>query len=326
MIVEATGLCKSYGAQRALDGVDLSVAEGEVLALLGPNGAGKTTTVRVLTTLTRPDAGTARIDGHDVVAEPARARAVLGLTGQSVALDDRQTGRENLVMVGRLGHLGRRAARARAAELLERFDLVDAADRRVEGWSGGMRRRLDLAMSLVSTPRLLFLDEPTTGLDPAGRATMWDAIGELVDSGTTIVLTTQYLEEADRLADRVVLVDGGRVAAEGTPAQLKARVGGERLELEFARADALTAAEQALRPQGAAADASGSRLTLPSDGTAAHLHAVLDTLAAAGARPERVSAARPTLDDVFLALTGRNGAPAPRGPRAEAPSPVLARP
>ncbi|WP_051684133.1 ATP-binding cassette domain-containing protein [Blastococcus sp. URHD0036] len=311
MIIEATGLCKTYGDHRALDGVDLCAAEGEVLALLGPNGAGKTTTVRILTTLTRPDAGTARIDGHDVVTEPGRARAALSLTGQSVAVDDRQTGRENLVMVGRLGHLGRRGARARAAELLGRFDLADSADRRVEGWSGGMRRRLDLAMSLVSTPRVLFLDEPTTGLDPASRATMWDAIGELVDGGTTIVLTTQYLEEADRLADRVVLVDGGRVAAEGTPDELKARIGGERLELVFpGPAEALAAAralgDRDRRTDGPVVD--GPRLAVPSDGTAGHLHAVLDALTAAGTRPERVSATRPSLDDVFLALTGRRGA------------------
>jgi ABC-2 type transport system ATP-binding protein len=317
VIIEATGLVKSFGAHRALDGVDLAAAEGEVLAVLGPNGAGKTTAVRILTTLIRPDAGSARIAGYDVVREPARARAALSLTGQSVAVDDRQTGRENLAMVGRLGHLGRRGARARADDLLYRFDLADAADRLVEGWSGGMRRRLDLAMSLVSTPRVVFLDEPTTGLDPASRATMWTAIGELVDAGTTIVLTTQYLEEADRLADRVVLVDGGRVTAEGTPEQLKARVGGDRLALEFSSARALVVAAEALRPLEAV-PATVTRLTLPTDGTAAHLHAVLDTLAAAGARPERVSATRPSLDDVFLALTGRHSAAAPL------PSPVPA--
>ncbi|MGY1745852.1 ATP-binding cassette domain-containing protein [Blastococcus sp. SYSU D00695] len=317
-MIEATGLGKSYGGHRALDGVTLHAAKGEVLALLGPNGAGKTTTVRVLTTLTRPDRGSARIAGHDVVREPARARAALGLTGQAAAVDDRQTGRENLVMVGRLAHLGRRGARARAAELLERFDLVAAADRQAGTWSGGMRRRLDLAMSLVARPRVLFLDEPTTGLDPASRGTMWSAIGELVGAGTTVLLTTQYLEEADRLADRVVLVDAGRVAAEGTPGELKARVGGERLELLFATAADLAAAEVALGSPAAPADRSGLRLVLPSDGTAAHLHDVLDRLAAAGARPDRVASGRPTLDDVFLALTGRRGAPAP------APSPVPA--
>ena len=322
MIVEATGLCKSYGAHRALDGVDLAVAEGEVLALLGPNGAGKTTTVRVLTTLTRPDAGTARIAGYDVVREPLRARAVLSLTGQSVAVDDRQTGRENLVVAGQLAHLGRRGARARAAELLDRFDLAAAADRRVAGWSGGMRRRLDLAMSLVSAPLVLFLDEPTTGLDPAGRATMWSAIGELVGSGTTVLLTTQYLEEADRLADRVVLVDAGRVVAEGSPEQLKARVGGERLELSFADRGRAARAAGVLRAQGAVVP-DACRVTLPSDGTAAHLHAVLDLLAAADARPDRATTTRPTLDDAFLALTGRRDARAPQ-PRTQVPSPVPA--
>jgi ABC-2 type transport system ATP-binding protein len=299
MIVEAVGLTKSFGAVRVLDGVDLEVAEGSVLALLGPNGAGKTTAVRILTTLVRPDAGTVRVAGFDVVRAPAAVRAVISLTGQQAAVDDEQSGRENLVMAGRLMHLGRAAARRRADDLLERFDLVAARDRRTRAWSGGMRRRLDLAMSLVAAPRVIFLDEPTTGLDPASRATMWDAVAELVRGGTTIVLTTQYLEEADRLADRVVLLHGGRVAASGTPEELKAAVGGDRLDLAFD--DPLALARAADLFPGAVAD--GDRLGVPSDGSAAHLHRVLDDLRAAGVPVRRVTSHRPTLDDVFLAVT-----------------------
>ncbi|CAA9408229.1 MAG: Efflux ABC transporter, ATP-binding protein, partial [uncultured Pseudonocardia sp.] len=242
MIVEVEGLRRTYGSAEVLAGIDLEVAEGTVLALLGPNGAGKTTAVHVLTTLVRPSGGTARIAGFDVVREPRRVREVIGLTGQFAAVDAEQTGRENLVMLGRLCGLRRGAARVAAGDLLERFALADAADRRVRTYSGGMRRRLDLAMSLVGGPRVLFLDEPTTGLDPAGRTVLWDAVSGLVREGTTVVLTTQYLEEADRLADRVVLLDRGRVAATGTPDALKAGVGGERLELEFpAAADAARA-------------------------------------------------------------------------------------
>jgi ABC-2 type transport system ATP-binding protein len=292
-----------------LHGVDLQVPEGSVLALLVPNGAGKTTTVRILTTLTAPDAGSARVAGYDVVRDPATVRAAISLTGQSVAVDDRQTGAENLVMVGRLAHLGRRGARARAADLLERFDLAQAAGRRVQHWSGGMRRRLDLAMCLVSAPRVVVLDEPTTGLDPASRATMWAAIGELVGAGTTLVLTTQYLEEADRLADQIVLLDGGRVAAAGTPDELKARIGGERLELRFACTTDRERAVALLAAAGATTHADDARVGLPTDGSAAHLRRVLDELAAAGIPVDRVASARPTLDDVFLALTARTAAP-----------------
>ncbi|QJY45104.1 ATP-binding cassette domain-containing protein [Pseudonocardia broussonetiae] len=307
MIVEAVGLTKSFGAVRVLDGVDLAVAEGSVLALLGPNGAGKTTAVRILTTLVRPDAGSVRVAGFDVVREPAAVRAVISLTGQQAAVDDDQTGWENLVMAGRLRHLGRAAARRRADDLLERFDLVDARDRRTRTWSGGMRRRLDLAMSLVSAPRVIFLDEPTTGLDPAGRVTVWDAVAELVRGGTTILLTTQYLEEADRLADRVVLLHGGRVAASGTPEALKAAVGGDRLDLAFD--DPLALARAADLLPGGIAEQERLRLGVPSDGTAAHLHRVLDDLRAAGVPVRRVTSRRPTLDDVFLAVTAA-GAPA----------------
>jgi daunorubicin resistance ABC transporter ATP-binding subunit len=308
VIVDVHGLHKSFGDHRVLDGVDLSAAEGTVLALLGPNGAGKTTAVRILTTLTRPDAGTATIAGHDVVREPAAVRALISLTGQSAAVDDRQTGRENLVMAGRLNHLGRRGARRRAGELLERFDLLDAGDRRVQHWSGGMRRRLDLAMGLVGSPRVVFLDEPTTGLDPASRLTMWDAVAELVAAGTTIVLTTQYLEEADRLADRIALLDGGRVVASGTADELKAAVGSERLELSFPDRAAWEDAARALSPTAVVADPATLRLGLATDGSAAHVHRVLDELAGAGIPVGRVSSARPTLDDVFLALTARPAA------------------
>jgi daunorubicin resistance ABC transporter ATP-binding subunit len=298
MIVEATGLRKSFGATEVLTGVDLHVEEGTVLALLGPNGAGKTTTVRILTTLTRPDAGHATIAGYDVLREPAQVRGVISLTGQYAAVDENQTGRENLVMVGRLMHLGRPTARRRTAELLEQFGLTDAMERRVKTYSGGMRRRLDLAMSLIARPRVIFLDEPTTGLDPASRSTMWDAIGELVRGGTTIMLTTQYLEEADRLADRIVLLDKGGIVATGTADALKAQIGGERIELRFADEPQLLKAAGVL-------DGIADQLVLniPSDGTAAHLHHVLDVLRDNGVVPERVSSHRPTLDDVFLALT-----------------------
>jgi ABC-2 type transport system ATP-binding protein len=316
VIVEANELVKLYGARRVLDGVSLAVPRGSVLALLGPNGAGKTTTVRILATLTRPDAGSARIAGHDVVREAFAVRNAISLTGQFTAVDDQQTGRENLIMVGRLRRLGRTGAVRRADDLLERFDLVDAADRLVGTWSGGMRRRLDLAMSLVAAPQVLFLDEPTTGLDPVSRTTMWAAIGDLVAGGTTIVLTTQYLEEADRLADRIVLLDRGRVVAEGTADALKAEVGGERLVLSFDDGVAREQALDVLAPSGAVAEG-GLTAVLPSDGGADHVRRVLDDLHAAGIPVARVATARPTLDDVFLALTGVR-------PAAGAEQPVVA--
>jgi ABC-2 type transport system ATP-binding protein len=276
------------------------------MALLGPNGAGKTTTVRVLSTLTRPDGGRATIAGHDVVGDPVAVRGVISLTGQYAALDDRQTGRENLVMLGRLAHLGRPLARRRADDLLERFDRAGDADRRVGQWSGGMRRRLDLAMSLVSQPKVIFLDEPTTGLDPSSRTTMWDAIKDLVSSGTTIVLTTQYLEEADRLADRIVLINGGKVAASGTTDELKSQVGGDRLDLRFAvETDVVHAAALFDAPRGT----DPLVLGVPSDGSAEHLHRVLDDLRIAGVPVVKVSSHRPTLDDVFLSLTTTDRTP-----------------
>ncbi|WP_020674201.1 daunorubicin resistance protein DrrA family ABC transporter ATP-binding protein [Amycolatopsis nigrescens] len=306
MIVEATGLRKAYGSNLVLDGVDLSVEEGSVFALLGPNGAGKTTTVRILTTLLRPDGGHAAVAGYDVQRQPAKVRGVISLTGQYVAVDDEQTGLENVVMLGKLMHLGRGPARTRARELLERFDLTDAMDRRVRTYSGGMRRRLDLAMSLVARPRVIFLDEPTTGLDPASRSTMWDAIRDLVRAGTTIVLTTQYLEEADRLADRIMVISDGRVAAAGTADSLKAEIGGHRLDLRFADESGLTHGAGLL---GGTADPERLVLGIPSDGSAAHLHRVLDELRAHGVEVADVSSHRPTLDDVFMTLTAARKSP-----------------
>jgi ABC-2 type transport system ATP-binding protein len=310
--VEVSGLRKAYGTTTVLDG--LAVDDGTVLALLGPNGAGKTTAVRILATLLRPDGGTARIAGHDVVAEPHAVRSLISLTGQYAAVDDEQTGRENLVMLGQLRHLGRRNARRRAGELLDRFDLSGAADRRVATWSGGMRRRLDLAMSLVCTPRVLFLDEPTTGLDPTSRSTMWDVVRDLVGDGITVVLTTQYLEEADRLADRIVLLDGGRVVADGQAAELKARVGGTRLDLRLPTADAASAAVRTLGalgfdPQLAGdgdgdGDGDGRTVGLPSDGSAEQVRLALDALARADIDVATVAQHEPTLDDVFTTLTG----------------------
>ncbi|GLY51681.1 ATP-binding cassette domain-containing protein [Lentzea sp. NBRC 102530] len=298
MIVETEGLTKSYGPTTVLRGLDLEVTEGSVLALLGPNGAGKTTTIRILSTLTRPDGGTARVCGFDVVRAGADVRGAISLTGQYAAVDEEQTGRENLVMIARLRGFPRPASRARAAELLERFDLLDAADRRVRTYSGGMRRRLDLAMSLVARPRLLFLDEPTTGLDPVSRTTVWDAITDLVRDGVTIFLTTQYLEEADRLADRIVVLHNGGVVADGTADALKNSVGGTRLDLTFrSPADA----SRARNVVGGVAD--GPTLSVPSDGSAAHLHRVLDDLLGARVEVLRVATHRPTLDDVFTSLT-----------------------
>jgi ABC-2 type transport system ATP-binding protein len=305
MIVTASGLRKSFGSTVALDGVDLRVEQGSVFALLGPNGAGKTTTIQILATLLRPDAGMATVAGHDVLREPMAVRGVISLTGQYAAVDKAQTGRESLVMVGRLMHLGRARARSRAMELLERFDLVEAMDRRVKGYSGGMRRRLDLAMSLIGQPKVIFLDEPTTGLDPASRTTMWDAINELVLAGTTIVLTTQYLEEADRLADQVMVIDQGRVVASGTADQLKAQVGGHRVDLRFADTSTVAGAAKLFGGSAAVADAQQWTLSVPSDGSAAHLHRMLDELRAADLQPATVSSHQPTLDDVFLALTAQ---------------------
>jgi len=309
--ISAEGLTKVYrskGAEvRALDGLDLEVQEGTVLGLLGPNGAGKTTTVRILATLLRPDSGRATVLGHDVVHEAQQVRHLIGLSGQYAAVDENLTGRENLWMFGRLYRLPSAAARTRAGELLEQFALTDAGDRIVKTYSGGMRRRLDLAAALIARPRLLFLDEPTTGLDPRSRLGMWEVIRSLVAAGTTLLLTTQYLEEADALADRIAVVDSGRIIAGGTADELKAAVGGERIELVVHDPARLDAAIDVLATRSVGAptvDRHGRRITAPTEGGAQQLVEVIRALDADGIALDDIGLRRPTLDDVFLALTG----------------------
>jgi ABC-2 type transport system ATP-binding protein len=289
LAIDARGLRKRFGRTEVLAGLDLAVPAGTVFALLGPNGAGKTTTINILTTLVQPDAGTAHVAGFDVLARPEEVKRRIALTGQSAAVDEVLTGTENLVMLGRLSGLGRREARDRAAELLERFGLADAAGRRVGTYSGGMRRRLDLALSLILTLPVLFLDEPTTGLDTRSRQELWSVIRSLAADGTTVFLTTQYLEEADRLADRIAVLDHGRIAAEGTADELKARIGGDVVELRDADGELV--------------------LELPTDGSVHGLRAAIDELdrtPAATRDGVAVSIRRPSLDDVFLAITGRD--------------------
>jgi ABC-2 type transport system ATP-binding protein len=306
--IVAEGLVKTYkGGVRALDGVDLRVPQGSVVGLLGPNGAGKTTTVRVLTTLLIPDSGRAEVLGLDVLRQPDRVRRLIGLAGQSAAVDEYLTGRENLRMVGRLYHLDAAYVRERAAELLERFGLADAADRPAKTYSGGMRRRLDLAASLVAKPSILFLDEPTTGLDPRSRIAMWEVLGQLVREGTTVLLTTQYLEEADQLADDIVVVDRGRVIAHGTSEELKDSVGGNRVEVVVNASSSLDAAAQALSSiaNGAATvDVETRRVTVPVAGGAGTLLDAVRDLDGAGVVIDDLALRRPTLDDVFMAITG----------------------
>ena len=308
--VEAHGLTKSFGTTQALGGVSLEVPRATVLGLLGPNGAGKTTTVRILTTLLRPDSGTASIDGIDVADDPRAVRARIGVTGQYAAVDERLTATENLEHVGRLYRMGKAEALRRGAELLERFDLTDAADRPVKGYSGGMRRRLDIAMSLIARPSVLFLDEPTTGLDPRSRLGMWDLIEELVRDGTTTVLTTQYLDEAERLADRIAVIDHGLVIAEGTADDLKREVGGTRLTVTAAGPDALASMAEALVDLAMVSgtpriDPLTSTVTVTVSGTDGLVATTVRTLDAKGIDIRDVDISGPTLDDVFLELTGR---------------------
>jgi ABC-2 type transport system ATP-binding protein len=307
--VVVEGLVKRFGENTALGGVDLIVSEGTVLGLLGPNGAGKTTVVRILSTLLQPDAGRAEVNGLDVLTQADQVRATIGLTGQYAAVDEYLTGRENLEMVGRLYRLGGRESRVRAGELLDRFDLSDAAHRPAKTYSGGMRRRLDIAASLIARPRVLFLDEPTTGLDPRSRLGMWEFIADLVQDGTTILLTTQYLEEADRLADRMVVIDKGRVIARGTADELKAQVGGERLELTVATAEQLRDAAEVLGPLSHAEpqrDEQTRRLSLPVTGGTGTLAEALRRLSGAPVQVLDIGLRRPDLDDVFLTLTGHS--------------------
>ncbi len=311
--IEAVGLVKTFGsgekAVRAVAGVDLNVLEGTVVGLLGPNGAGKTTTVRMLTTLLKPDAGRAVVAGHDVVAEPQAVRASIGLSGQFAAIDENLTGRENLWLFGRLYQLTSQAATKRAEELLEQFGLVDAADRVAKTYSGGMRRRLDLAGSLITHPEVLFLDEPTTGLDPGSRLDMWDVIRDRTEEGSTILLTTQYLEEADALADRIVVIDEGKIIAEGTADELKAKVGGERIEVIVHDSAAVTQAEEILQRGSdgqCVVDQHTRKLTVPTVSGSKGLVLVIRDLDEAGVVIDDIALRRPTLDDVFLELTGHH--------------------
>jgi ABC-2 type transport system ATP-binding protein len=304
--IEVNDLRKSYGDLQALCGIDLAAPAGTVLGLLGPNGAGKTTAVRILTTLLPPDGGTARVAGLDVVRDAARLRAQIGLAGQYAAVDENLTGRENLEMVGRLYHLGRRPSLERADELLERFELTDAAGRLVRTYSGGMRRRLDLAAALVARPPVIFLDEPTTGLDPRSRLQLWETIEDRVAQGTTVLLTTQYLDEADRLADAIAVIDHGKVIAEGTSDELKDRVGGERLEVTLAEESQADTAIEALASiaSGDRPTCAGDLLSLPMRNDRGGIAEAVRRLDSAGVGIDDISVHRPTLDDVFIALTG----------------------
>jgi ABC-2 type transport system ATP-binding protein len=304
--IAAVDVRKSFGDNVVLEGVELTVDRGSVFALLGPNGAGKTTMVRILTTLLAPDQGEMRVAGHDVAREPDAVRDAIGVTGQFSAIDELLTGRENLALMADLHHLTREDARRRIGDLLERFELVDAADRLAVAYSGGMRRRLDLAMTLIGAPQIIFLDEPTTGLDPRSRRTVWEIVRSLVDDGTTVFLTTQYLEEADQLADRVAILDRGHLVAQGTAQELKQRIPGGRIDLSFADAPTQLAAARAL--QLAVGDDDGLTLQIPTDGNVTSLRGVLRELDDAAVDVVDLAIHTPDLDDVFLALTGQREA------------------
>ncbi|MGW6056504.1 ATP-binding cassette domain-containing protein [Streptomyces sp. NPDC055189] len=318
--IYAEGLVKTFGDVKALDGVDLDVPEGTVLGLLGPNGAGKTTAVRCLTTLLTPDRGRAVVAGIDVLKNPNEVRRSIGLSGQFAAVDEYLTGRENLQMVGQLYQMKAKEAKARAGELLDRFNLADAADRPSKTYSGGMRRRLDLAAALVVSPPVMFMDEPTTGLDPRNRQQLWEVIQELVSGGTTLLLTTQYLEEADHLAHDICVVDHGRVIARGTSDQLKAQTGGERVEVVVHEREHITPAEEVLRGLGkgeVAVESHTRKLTVPVSGGAKLLAEVIRELDNRGVEIDDIGLRRPTLDDVFISLTGHVAEAAPNGENGE---------
>lgn len=307
-VISVKNLTKSYGKNRVLTGINLEVERGTMLALLGPNGAGKTTTVRILSTLLKFDGGTAKVNGHDVRKDADDVRKMIGLTGQSAAVDELLTGRENLVMMGRLYRLTKDSAKARAQELLEEFDLVDAAERPAKTYSGGMRRRLDLAVSLIAKPPIIFLDEPTTGLDPRSRLAMWEIIKKLLADGTTILLTTQYLDEADQLADSIVVIDGGKVIAEGTASELKAKVGKDRLEMTFKTTMALKKATDTLGKKVVDSNVKELTATVALQSPDKDVREALDALAKAKVVVESLEIHKPTLDDVFLSLTGKQKA------------------
>lgn len=302
--VHVKDLQKSFGKVRVLKGINFNVRRGNILAVLGPNGAGKTTTVRILSTLLRPEGGTAVINGHDILTEPAGVRASIGLTGQYAAVDEYLTGEENLMLMGRLYRLSLADTKRRSQELLTLFDLQDASRRPVKTYSGGMRRKLDLAMSMVASPPIIFLDEPTTGLDPRSRLTMWDTIKLLAKSGVTILLTTQYMDEADHLADQILVIDGGKVIAAGTPDELKAKIGSDRLELTISKNSDFDKAKKALDGDSLKVDTERRVLSIASTGGLLMVKSALDRLEKAKIEVENISLHRPTLDDVFLTLTG----------------------
>ncbi|MFM1986716.1 MAG: hypothetical protein RIS18_933 [Actinomycetota bacterium] len=304
--IEANNLVKKYGEVTALDGLSLQVEQGTVFGLLGPNGAGKTTTVRVLTTLLRPDSGTATVDGVDVINDPVHAREIMGLSGQNASVDENLTGIENLIMLGRLFRLPKKEAVLRANDLLERFNLTDAAKRIVKTYSGGMRRRLDLAASLIANPNILFLDEPTTGLDPRSRLMMWDVIQGLVNEGTTVLLTTQYLEEADQLANKIAVIDKGKVIAQGTADQLKTQVGGERIDVVVSPNQAQAAADALQSMSSGKVVVEGEHVQAPVSGGGVKVVEAVRALDLAKIEIKEIQLRRPTLDDVFLSLTGHH--------------------